>query len=152
MNTMGSEVVEGINKVIDLGEKEYRGVVIANQGTNFSVGANLGMVFMYAIEQEYDELNMMIAAFQNTMMKARYSAIPVIVAPHAMSLGGGCELTLHADQVRYLAFAPRQIRLFQIFTVGWYCMWPRDAGDYNPLNICRKIFINSDNSSKFSSY
>lgn len=103
MNTMGSEVVEGINKVIDLGEKEYRGVVIANQGTNFSVGANLGMVFMYAIEQEYDELNMMIAAFQNTMMKARYSAVPVIVAPHAMSLGGGCELTLHADQVQAAA-------------------------------------------------
>lgn len=100
MNTMGSDVVEGLNKVIELGEKEYRGVVIANQGANFSVGANLGMVFMYAIEQEYDELNMMIAAFQNTMMKARYSSIPVIVAPHAMSLGGGCELTLHADQVQ----------------------------------------------------
>ena len=103
MNTMGSEVVEGINKVIDLGEQEYRGIVIGNQGANFSVGANLGMVFMYAIEQEYDELNMMIAAFQNTMMKARYSAVPVIVAPHTMSLGGGCELTLHADQVQAAA-------------------------------------------------
>jgi len=100
MNTLGSEVIEGINKVIDLGEKEYRGVVIGNQGANFSVGANLGMVFMYAIEQEYDELNLMIATFQNTMMRARYSSIPVIIAPHGMSLGGGCELTLHADQVQ----------------------------------------------------
>ena len=103
MNTMGGEVIEGINKVIDLGEAEYRGVVIGNQGANFSVGANLGMVFMYAIEQEYDELNMMIATFQKTMMRARYSAVPVIVAPHSMSLGGGCELTLHADRVQAVA-------------------------------------------------
>jgi len=100
MNTMGSEVIEGMNKVYDLGENEYRGVVIGNQGANFSVGANLGMVFMYAIEQEYDELNLMIAAFQNTMMRARYSSVPVIIAPHGMSLGGGCELTMHADQVQ----------------------------------------------------
>lgn len=103
MNTMGGEVIEGLNKVIDLGEKEYRGVVIGNQGANFSVGANLGMVFMYAIEQEYDELNMMIATFQNTMMRARYSSVPVVVAPHTMSLGGGCELTLHADRVQAAA-------------------------------------------------
>ena len=103
MNTMGGEVIEGLNKVFDLGEKEYRGVVIGNQGTNFSVGANLGMVFMYAIEQEYDELNLMIATFQNTIMRAKYSSVPVIVAPHAMTLGGGCELTLHADQVQAAA-------------------------------------------------
>ena len=103
MNTMGSEVIEGLNKVIDLGEKEYRGVVIGNQGANFTVGANLGMVFMYAIEQEYDELDFLIKTFQNTIMRARYSSVPVVVAPHAMSLGGGCELTLHADQVQAVA-------------------------------------------------
>lgn len=103
MNTMGSEVIEGMHKVYDLGEKEYRGIVIGNQGANFSVGANLGMVFMYAIEQEYEELDLMISTFQNTMMRARYSSVPVIIAPHAMSLGGGCELTLHADQVQAAA-------------------------------------------------
>ncbi len=103
MNTMGSEVIEGINKVIEIGEKDFRGVVIGNQGANFTVGANLGMVFMYAIEQEYDELNLMIQTFQNTVMKARYSAVPVVVAPHAMTLGGGCELTLHADMVQAAA-------------------------------------------------
>ncbi len=103
MNTMGSEVIEGLNKVIDLGEKEYRGVVIGNQGTNFTVGANLGMVFMYAIEQEYEELDFLIKTFQNTIMRARYSSVPVVVAPHAMSLGGGCELTLHADRVQAAA-------------------------------------------------
>ncbi len=103
MNTMGSEVIEGMIKVFDLGENEYRGVVIGNQGANFSVGANLGMVFMYAIEQEYEELNILIATFQNIIMRARYSSVPVIIAPHGMSLGGGCELTLHADQVQAAA-------------------------------------------------
>lgn len=103
MNTLGSEVIEGLNKVIDLGEKEFRGVVIANQGANFTVGANLGMVFMHAVEQEFDELNMLTKVFQDTMMRARYSSVPVVVAPHHMSLGGGCELTLHADHVQAIA-------------------------------------------------
>jgi 3-hydroxyacyl-CoA dehydrogenase len=57
------------------------------------------MMFMLAIEQEYDEIDMAIRVFQNTMMRARYSAIPVVVAPHALSLGGACELSLHADKV-----------------------------------------------------
>ncbi len=103
MNTMGGEVVEGINKAISTAEKDWAGLVIGNQGANFSAGANLALVLMYAIEQEYDEINMMIAAFQKTMMRARYSSIPVVVAPHGMSLGGGCELTLHADQVQAAA-------------------------------------------------
>ena len=101
MNTMGGEVVAGINKAIDVAENEgWNGLVIANEGANFSAGANLGMVFMFAVEQEYDELNMMITQFQKTMMRARYSSIPVVVAPHGMALGGGCELTLHADRVQ----------------------------------------------------
>ena len=103
MNTMGSEVVEGINKGIDLAEKEFAGLVIGNQGANFSAGANLGMVFMYAIEQEYDELDFLIRTFQNTIMRARYSAVPVVVAPHGMTLGGGCELSLHADRIQAAA-------------------------------------------------
>jgi 3-hydroxyacyl-CoA dehydrogenase len=103
MNTMGGEVISGINKVIDMAEQDYRGVVIGNQGANFSAGANLAMVLMYAIDQEYDELELMIRTFQNTMMRARYSSVPVVVAPHGMSLGGGCELTLHADQVQAAA-------------------------------------------------
>ncbi|HBH22946.1 MAG TPA: 3-hydroxyacyl-CoA dehydrogenase [Cytophagales bacterium] len=103
MNTLGGEVVEGINKAIDMAEKDYQGVVIGNQGSNFSAGANLAMVFMFAIEQEYDELDMMIRTFQNTMMRARYSSVPVVVAPHGMTLGGGCELTMHADRVQAAA-------------------------------------------------
>ena len=100
MNTMGGDVLQGIQKGIDIAEQDgWNGVVIANQGENFSVGANLGMVFMLAIEQEYDELDFAIRSFQKTMMRVRYSDIPVIVAPHGMALGGGCEIALHADKV-----------------------------------------------------
>lgn len=100
MNTMGSEVLQGINKAIDIAENEgWNGLVIANQGDNFSAGANLGMVFMLAIEQEYDELDFAIRYFQKTMMRVRYSSIPVVIAPHGLALGGGCEIALHADKV-----------------------------------------------------
>ncbi|MDF2187649.1 3-hydroxyacyl-CoA dehydrogenase/enoyl-CoA hydratase family protein [Paraflavitalea sp. CAU 1676] len=99
MGSIGGEVLEGIQKSITLAENQYKGLVIANEGTNFSAGANVGMIFMLAIEQEYDELDMAIRLFQNTMMRARYSGIPVVVAPHALSLGGACELSLHADKV-----------------------------------------------------
>ncbi|MGH2665380.1 3-hydroxyacyl-CoA dehydrogenase NAD-binding domain-containing protein [Flavobacterium sp.] len=115
MNTIGGGVIQGINKAIDLAEKEYSGLVIGNQGTNFSVGANIGMIFMMAVEQEYDELNMAIKMFQDTMMRARYSSIPVIVAPHGMTLGGGCELSMHADKV--VAAAETYIGLVE-FGVG----------------------------------
>ncbi|MBL4623608.1 MAG: 3-hydroxyacyl-CoA dehydrogenase/enoyl-CoA hydratase family protein, partial [Flavobacteriales bacterium] len=99
MNTIGSEVIEGINKAIELAEQEYRGLVISNDGQNFSAGANVGLIFMMAVEQEYEELDMAIRAFQNAMMRVRYSSIPVVVAPHGLALGGGCEMCLPADKV-----------------------------------------------------
>lgn len=99
MGSIGGEVIEGIQKSIALAEEKYKGLVIANEGPNFSAGANVGMIFMLAIEQEYDELEMAIRMFQNTMMRARYSAIPVVTAPHGLALGGACELSLHADKI-----------------------------------------------------
>lgn len=99
MNTIGGEIIEGINKAITLAEQNYKGLVISNEGANFSAGANVGMIFMMAVEQEFEELNMVIRAFQNTMMRIRYSSVPVVAAPHQMALGGGCELCLHADKV-----------------------------------------------------
>jgi 3-hydroxyacyl-CoA dehydrogenase len=99
MNSIGGGVVAGIHKAIDLVEKEYKGLVIYNTGQNFSAGANVGMIFMMAIEQEYDELNFAIKAFQDVMMRIRYSNIPVVVAPHNMALGGSCEMSMHADKV-----------------------------------------------------
>ncbi|WP_418636516.1 3-hydroxyacyl-CoA dehydrogenase/enoyl-CoA hydratase family protein [Winogradskyella sp.] len=99
MNTIGGDVLAGLNKAIDLAEKDFAGLVVGNQAANFSVGANIGMIFMMAAEQEYDELNMAIKYFQDTIMRMRYSSIPTISAPHGMALGGGCELSLHADKV-----------------------------------------------------
>jgi 3-hydroxyacyl-CoA dehydrogenase len=99
MNTIGGDVLAGLNKAIDLAEKDFQGLVVGNQAPNFSVGANIGMIFMMAVEQEYDELNMAIKMFQDTMMRMRYSSIPTVSAPHGMTLGGGCELSLHADKV-----------------------------------------------------
>jgi 3-hydroxyacyl-CoA dehydrogenase len=99
MGSIGGEVLEGIQTSIGMAEEKYKGLVIGNEGQNFSAGANVGMIFMLAIEQEYDELDMAIRMFQQTMMRARYSSVPVVVAPHALSLGGACELSLHSDKV-----------------------------------------------------
>jgi len=99
MNSIGGEVLEGVNKAIELAEKNFRGLVISNEGANFSAGANVGMIFMMAVEQEFDELNMAIKTFQNAMMRIRYSSIPVVVAPHNLALGGACEMSLHSDRV-----------------------------------------------------
>jgi 3-hydroxyacyl-CoA dehydrogenase len=99
MGSIGGEVLEGIQKTIALAEEKYKGVVIANEGANFSAGANVGMIFMFAVDQEYDELDMAIRQFQNTMMRVRYSSVPVVVAPHGLSLGGACEMSLHSDKV-----------------------------------------------------
>ena len=99
MNTIGGEIIQGVNTAIEIAEKDFKGLVIANEGQNFSAGANLGMIFMFAAEQEYDEIDMAVRAFQGMNMRVRYSSIPVVVAPHALSLGGGCEMSLHADCV-----------------------------------------------------
>ena len=115
MNTIGGDVLAGLNTAIDLAEKDFQGLVVGNQAANFSVGANIGMIFMMAVEQEYDELNMAIKMFQDTMMRMRYSSIPTIAAPHGMALGGGCELSLHADKV--VAAAETYIGLVE-FGVG----------------------------------
>jgi len=115
MNTIGEDVLAGLNKAIDIAEKDFEGLVVGNQGANFSVGANIGMIFMMAVEQEYEELNMAIKYFQDSVMRLRYSSIPTIVAPHGMTLGGGCEMTLHADRV--VAAAESYIGLVE-FGVG----------------------------------
>jgi 3-hydroxyacyl-CoA dehydrogenase len=99
MNSIGGEVLEGLNKAIGMAEEKFNGLVIANDGPNFSAGANVGMIFMLAVEQEYDELDMAIRMFQNSMMRLRYSNIPVVTAPHGLTLGGGCEMNLHADKI-----------------------------------------------------
>ena len=99
MNTIGGGVIEGINKAIDIVEKDYKGLVISNTGQNFTAGANVAMIFMLAVEQDLDELNFAVKVFQDAMMRVRYSNIPVVIAPHNLALGGGCEMSMHADKV-----------------------------------------------------
>ena len=99
MNALGQDVIEGLLRGVDMAEKGYRGLVVGNDGPNFSAGANLGLVYMQALEQEFDELNLMVQQFQQAMMRMRYSSIPVVGAPHGLTLGGGCELNLHCDKV-----------------------------------------------------
>jgi len=97
MNSLGADVLEGINKAIDLAEASYSGLIIGNQGDNFTVGADLFMVSVMAMQGEWDKLEYAVKYFQDTVMRIRYSGIPVVVAPHGMTLGGGCEMTMHAD-------------------------------------------------------
>lgn len=103
MNSIGGEVLAGVQKAVSIAEEKYKGLVIANSGANFSAGANVGLIFMFAVEQEYDELDMAIRQFQNTTMRLRYSSVPVVLAPHGMTLGGGCEMSMHADAVQAAA-------------------------------------------------
>ncbi len=100
MNTLGGDLIEGLNKAVTLAEKDFEGLVIANEGAEFSVGANLSLVLMHAVEQEWDEIDFLVRTFQKTMLRLRYSTIPVVAAPHNRALGGGCELCLHADYVQ----------------------------------------------------
>ncbi|MFK7953261.1 MAG: 3-hydroxyacyl-CoA dehydrogenase/enoyl-CoA hydratase family protein, partial [Ekhidna sp.] len=100
MNSIDADVLEGINTAITMAEKDYRGVVVGNEGQNFSAGANLAMLFMYAVDQEFDEIDLMIRTFQNTMTKARFSSVPVVAATSGLVLGGGCELSLHCDAIQ----------------------------------------------------
>ena len=150
MNTLGGGVLQAINKGIDLAETEYDAVILGNQAANFSVGANLAMVFMMAVEQEYDELNFSVKYFQDTVMRMRYSSCPTIIAPHGYTFGGACELSLHADKV--VAAAETYIGLVE-FGVG---IIPGGAGskemavrasegvlkDDVKLNKLRDYFIN----------
>lgn len=115
MNAIGGDVLAGLNRAIDIAEQQFDGLVVGNQGANFSVGANIGMIFMLAAEQEYEELNMAVKYFQDSVMRLRYSSIPTVVAPHGLTLGGGCEMTLHADRV--VAAAETYIGLVE-FGVG----------------------------------
>jgi len=103
MNSIGEDVINGVQKGIEIAEKNYRGIVIGNQGAHFSAGADISMIFTLAVEQEYKKLDLAIKTFQDTSMLIRYSSIPIVVAPHGFTFGGGCEFTLHADAVQCAA-------------------------------------------------
>jgi 3-hydroxyacyl-CoA dehydrogenase len=111
-NSLTEDVIVGLNQALDYTEAHGRGMVIANNGENFTVGANLFMVLMLANQKQWDQLDMAIAAFQNTVMRLRYSSVPVVIAPHSLTLGGGCEMSMHADSV--VAAAETYIGLVEV--------------------------------------
>ena len=100
MNSIGGDTLQMLKVALSEVEKNFVGLVVGNQGQNFSVGANLMLVLLGAQEEEWDELDLAIRAFQQGTMSLRYSAKPVVVAPFQMTFGGGCEMTLHADRAR----------------------------------------------------
>ena len=100
MNALSVEVGQAIDMGISLAEKDFRGLVIGNEGQNFSAGANLAMLFMHAVDQEFDEIEMMTREFQNVVMRTRFSSVPVVAAPSGMALGGGCEISMHCDAIQ----------------------------------------------------
>ncbi|MBS1871862.1 MAG: 3-hydroxyacyl-CoA dehydrogenase/enoyl-CoA hydratase family protein [Acidobacteria bacterium] len=100
MNTVGEDVVRMLQAGIDETARNFEAMVVANQGDNFSVGANLMMVLIAAMEGEWDELNTMIHAFQQVNMALKYAPKPVVVAPFSRTLGGGCEITLHGARAQ----------------------------------------------------
>ena len=100
MNSIDGEVLKGINTAIEIAERDYNGLIIANDTPNFSVGANLKNILKMATEADWEGLNDFIKLFQDTAMNIRYSNIPVVVATQGLVLGGACELCLHADFVQ----------------------------------------------------
>ncbi|MAJ97924.1 MAG: 3-hydroxyacyl-CoA dehydrogenase/enoyl-CoA hydratase family protein [Flavobacteriales bacterium TMED288] len=146
MNSIGSGSLDAINYGIDLAEKNYKGLVIANQAINFSVGANLAMIFMLAVEQEFEELNLAIKLFQNTTQNIRYSNIPVVSATQGMALGGGCEIALHSDITQ--AFVESYIGLVEMGVGlipgggGSKEMAMRASNDFNSGGIMNPVIKN----------
>ena len=150
MNSISGEVIEGLNTAITKAEENFRGVVIGNESQQFSAGANLAMLFMYASDQEWDEVDLMIRHFQNTMMRMRFSDVPVVASPSGLALGGGCEMSLHCDAIQ--AHAETYIGLVE-FGVGvipggggtkeFVLRASDEYGEGDPeLNTLQKYFMN----------
>jgi 3-hydroxyacyl-CoA dehydrogenase len=99
-NAIGLDIVQMINFAVDEVEKNFKGLVIGNQGKNFCVGANLAMILMEAQDDNIFEIDMVVRHFQQAMMKIKYSTKPVVAAPFAMTLGGGAEVCLPAAHIQ----------------------------------------------------
>lgn len=113
MNAIGEGILRGLNESVRIAEEDgWKGLVIGNNAQNFTVGANLMMIAMLAYQQEWDELNMAVNLFQQTSMRLRYSAVPVVMATQGYVFGGGCEFAMHCDGV--MAAAESYIGLVEV--------------------------------------
>ncbi|MBK9214039.1 MAG: 3-hydroxyacyl-CoA dehydrogenase/enoyl-CoA hydratase family protein [Chloracidobacterium sp.] len=150
MNSIGGDTVQMMNFAIDEVERNFAGLVVGNQGGNFSAGANIMMLLLAAQEEEWDDINMMVAALQNSVMRLRYSQKPVVTAPYGLTLGGGCEIAMHGNKVR--AAAETYIGLVEVgvgvipagggtkeMTMRAMDAWAK-APDSDPLQFLKKTF------------
>src|SRR5204863_315415 len=103
MNAIGGDTVEMINAGVKEAATNFAALVVGNDAPDFSAGANLMLVLLEALEGNWDEIDLMIRAFQQSTQALRYADVPVIVAPAGRTLGGGCEIVLHGDRVQAAA-------------------------------------------------
>jgi 3-hydroxyacyl-CoA dehydrogenase len=103
MNAIGADILQMVQAAVKRLETDFDGLVVGNQGPHFSVGANLMLLLMTIQEEEWDDIDLVIRAFQNATMSLKYAPRPVVIAPHGMVLGGGCEFVLHGDCVQAAA-------------------------------------------------
>jgi len=105
MNALGGDILSMVEAGVALLETQFDAMVIANQATNFSAGANLMLLLLTAQEGEWDDLHLAVRQFQRATMAIKYASGPVVAAPQGLALGGGCEITLHAARVHASAEA-----------------------------------------------
>jgi 3-hydroxyacyl-CoA dehydrogenase len=103
MNAIGGDTIQMLEAGVREAERNFLALVVGNEGTHFSAGANLMLVLLEAQEENWEELDLMVRAFQQATMALQYAGVPVIVAPAGLALGGGCEIAMHADRVQAAA-------------------------------------------------
>ncbi|NLY95158.1 MAG: 3-hydroxyacyl-CoA dehydrogenase/enoyl-CoA hydratase family protein [Myxococcales bacterium] len=126
-NSIDADVVKAINETLDIAERDFQGVVIANEGDHFCVGANLFMIVMAAQQKAWDQIGKVVSDFQGAVQRIRYSTVPVVAAPFGMTVGGGLEICLAADATQ--AYAETYSGLVEV-GVG---LIPGGAGNVNML-------------------
>jgi 3-hydroxyacyl-CoA dehydrogenase len=103
MNSLGGDTISMLKYAVEEVERNHVGLVIGNQGGNFSAGANIMMILLAAQEEEWDDIDLGVRQLQKAVMRLRYSAKPVVTAPYGLTLGGGCEISMHGDKARAAA-------------------------------------------------
>ena len=103
MNIVGGDTIQMLQAGVDEASRNFSALVVGNDAPNFSAGANLMLVLLEAQEENWEDIDSMIAAFQQATMALRYAGVPVVVAPSGLALGGGCEVVLHGDRAQAAA-------------------------------------------------
>jgi 3-hydroxyacyl-CoA dehydrogenase len=103
MNAIGGDTIQMLHAGLKEASANFAALVVGNEGEHFSAGANIMLLLLEAQEENWDEVDLMVRAFQGATMALRYADVPVIVAPASLAIGGGCEIVLHADRVQAAA-------------------------------------------------